>query len=351
MNNRHVGLCIAVVLIVATLIYLERSNAEMPVVFYSDAEDGTAPELAGIVGYINTDDSFRLKDHIGKEVILIDFWTYTCINCQRTLPYLTAWHEKYADQGLLIVGVHTPEFDFEKKTENVQKAVKQFGIRYPVVQDNDYQTWRAYANNYWPHKYLIDIHGNIVYDHVGEGGYKETEEKIQELLKERMNVLGLRENVAADFVPVTSVSSYAQSPETYFGSARNTNLGNGERGVVGVQDFTLPRNGNPNTLYLNGHWDIQPEFARTVDRAASILFYYGAKNVYMVARAEPAVNIQVLLDGKLVGRAAGRDLVNGYVTVRDEKLYELISHDEPGAHVLQLVPDRPGLDAFTFTFG
>jgi len=126
--------------------------------------------LVGIAGYINTEnyggDNFQLQDYIGKKVILVDFWTYTCINCQRTLPYITSWHEKYSDKCLLIVGVHTPEFEFEKKIENVKNAVQEFGIQYPVVQDNDYATWRAYKNNYWPHKYLIDINGDIVYDHV-----------------------------------------------------------------------------------------------------------------------------------------------------------------------------------------
>src|SRR3989338_2998501 len=137
---------------------------------YQLAKEITTPD-----GFINTDDKpIILNDLIGKKVILMDFWTYSCINCQRTTPYLNSWYEKYKDAGLEIIGMHTPEFDFEKKYENVEKAVKQFGIKYPVVLDNDRATWQAYKNYYWPHKYLIDIDGFIIYDHIGEGGYAET---------------------------------------------------------------------------------------------------------------------------------------------------------------------------------
>ena len=144
----------------------------------------SAREIVPGGGFINTE-PFKLKDFIGKKVILLDFWTYSCINCQRTTPYLNAWYEKYKDQGLVIVGVHTPEFDFEKVYENVANAVKEEGIKYPVVQDNDYATWQTYENRFWPRKYLIDIDGYIIYDHIGEGAYDETERLIQTALKER----------------------------------------------------------------------------------------------------------------------------------------------------------------------
>src|SRR3989344_5825680 len=148
-----------------------------------------AKELIGAGRFINTE-PFRLRDQIGKKVILIDFWTYSCINCQRTPPYLNSWWDKYNDKGLLIVGVHTPEFEFEKNYDNLLRAVQKFEIEYPVVQDNSYSIWRSYRNQYWPRKYLIDIDGYIVYDHIGEGAYEETEMKIQELLNERMVALG-----------------------------------------------------------------------------------------------------------------------------------------------------------------
>ena len=145
-----------------------------------------APELTGIDSYINTANNqpVKLSDLNGK-VVLLDFWTYTCINCIRTIPYLNDWYDRYSDQGFVIVGVHSPEFDFEKNLENVQDAVKEFGIKYPVVLDSEHKTWDAYSNNYWPRHYLIDSQGYIRDDHIGEGGYNETEKTIQTLLAER----------------------------------------------------------------------------------------------------------------------------------------------------------------------
>jgi len=189
---------IAIVLIAVVIFFIEFSKApvieeelgvmdESDRVLMKEAEYPRALEIVDPEGYINVD-NITLSEHIGKKVILIDFWTYSCINCQRTFPYLRAWHEKY--DGLLIVGVHTPEFNFEKEYENVVDATERFGITWPVVQDNDKQTWRAYQNRFWPRKYLIDIDGFIRYDHIGEGAHEETERKIQELLKERRQVSG-----------------------------------------------------------------------------------------------------------------------------------------------------------------
>ncbi len=144
------------------------------------------PELSGIGGYINTGGNpISLADYKGKSVVLVDFWTYSCINCQRTLPYITSWYEKFKDKGLVVVGVHTPEFVFERVAKNVEDATKKWAINYPVVLDNDYATWNAFANRYWPHVYLVDINGYIVYDHIGEGNYFETEEAIKKALEER----------------------------------------------------------------------------------------------------------------------------------------------------------------------
>src|SRR3989338_266338 len=153
---------------------------------YELAKEITTPD-----DFINTDSKpITIGEFVGKKVVLIDFWTYSCINCQRTTPYLNAWDEKYKDKGLVIIGIHTPEFEFEKDYNNVKAAVEKFGIQFPVVLDNDYSTWTAYRNQYWPRKYLIDIDGYIVYDHIGEGAYEETEKKIQEALSERMTILG-----------------------------------------------------------------------------------------------------------------------------------------------------------------
>ena len=151
-----------------------------------------AIELVSPDGYINVD-NITIKELIGKKVILVDFWTYSCVNCQRTLPFLTRWYDKYEGEGLEIIGVHTPEFKFEQDYNNVLRATQKWNVKYPVVQDNSYKTWQAYENRYWPRKYIIDIDGFIVYDHIGEGAYEETEKKIQELLKERAKVLNQKD--------------------------------------------------------------------------------------------------------------------------------------------------------------
>ncbi len=153
-------------------------------------DHGPAPEFSGITTWQNSP-PLTMQALKGK-VVLVDFWTYTCINCLRTLPYITKWYEKYKDQGLVIVGVHTPEYAFERKTSNVLTAIKRFGIKHPVAQDNEYSTWKAYENQYWPAAYLVDRSGKIVYKHFGEGGYKEMESAIQTLLKEKVGISGLR---------------------------------------------------------------------------------------------------------------------------------------------------------------
>jgi len=196
MNNKYRNIILALFLIAiaGSIVYLQSrksfrfsgNNTESTGVAISKEAKAKkykpAQEISTPDGFVNTD-SISIGELIGKKVILVDFWTYSCINCQRTTPYLNAWYEKYHDQGLEIIGLHTPEFEFEKDYNNVKAAVEKFGIKFPVVLDNDYSTWAAYRNQYWPRKYLIDIDGYIVYDHIGEGAYDETEAKIQEALR------------------------------------------------------------------------------------------------------------------------------------------------------------------------
>lgn len=333
---------------------------------YSPGQEITTPD-----GFINTDADCRpdrgpictpesglyLSQLIGKKVILVDFWTYSCINCQRTTPYLNAWYEKYRDLGLEIVGIHTPEFDFEKEYNNVKQAVEKFGIQFPVVLDNDYSTWRSYKNRYWPRKYLIDIDGYIVYDHIGEGGYEETELKIQDALMERFERLGMNQQLDKMLkepvsVGITNKESAASSPEVYFGSDRNELLANGKPNIPGLQTFLIPKDPQLNFLYFDGEWDVQPEFAKNVSTPARIIFRYRAQEVYMVASGERPIDIQILVDGQPVTTAAGTDVLNGRVTVADDRLYHLISDPKAaGEHTLELLINTPGLKAFTFTFG
>src|SRR3989344_1619268 len=310
-----------------------------------------AREIVSPAGFINTN-GIAIQELIGKKVILVDFWTYGCINCQRTLPYLTSWYDKYRESGLEIIGVHTPEFAFEKEIENVQWAVDKYGIKYPVVLDNDYGTWRNYQNRYWPRKYLIDIDGYIVYDHIGEGGYQETERKIQELLQERMIRLNENGSVASGSVAPENIEQTTQgqrSPEIYFGSQRNEHFGNGTSGLVGIQQLVTPADIRLNTLYLDGNWNIQGEYATNLSAVAKIIFRYQGQKVFIVASADSPVTVTVLRDGQPVGDAAGSDVIDGTVTIQEDRLYRLVEDSESfGEHILELIISQPALEAYTF---
>jgi thiol-disulfide isomerase/thioredoxin len=302
-----------------------------------------AKELSTPDAFINTGTTTIAGLIAQGHVVLVDFWTYSCINCQRTIPYLNAWYTKYKDQGLVIVGVHTPEFDFEKEFANVAEAVKKFGIEYPVVLDNDYSTWQAYGNRYWPHEYLIDIDGFVVHDHIGEGGYEETEAAIQKALAERATRLGatttLDTSLAASAIhsgPSTSVLT----PETYFGSARNEFIGNISRGVPGTQTATLPDALSPDTTYLSGTWDIQDQFAKSAG-AGKIVVQYQGQIINLVASSETPMTLSLSQDGTSAGT----------VVVHDAQLYQLKDNGTPGTHTIEITVPSAGLRAFTLTFG
>lgn len=331
-----------------------------------------AKEITTLDAFINTGvdaagkpKPITISELVGKKVILVDFWTYSCINCQRTQPYLNAWYEKYKDKGLEIVGVHTPEFDFEKNLDNVKAAVVKEGIKYPVVLDNDFSTWTAYQNRFWPRKYLIDIDGYIVYDRIGEGGYDETEQEIQKLLAERADVLnisnaGIPQGVVKPAEDLQAVNG--GTLETYFGSARNQTLGNGTRGVTGTQTFTKPTAGNvaQHVLYLGGTWNVQPEYAESASAGATITLSYKAQNVFFVAKAAGnsganGVTIKITRDGKALGAEAGEDvkMVGGESTalIKEARLYKLIEDKAVGEHTIEITIPAGALEAFTFTFG
>src|SRR5882762_6086106 len=245
-----------------------------------------APDLVGISGYVNTTPE-DLKNAMKNKVVLYDFWTYSCINCIRTLPYITAWNEKYADKGLLIIGVHSPEFEFEKDINNVKDAVQKYGIKYPVVLDSDHQTWSAFSNQYWPREYITDYQGYIRHDHIGEGNYDETEKVIQQLLDERSQHLGL--SVVADQplvnIPEHQFSSF-QTPELYFGydfaQGRNY-LGNSEGFNPGQTImYSLPDKQNSDHYYLEGKWQNLSDSMKLVSDNGKIVLSYSAKSVHIV---------------------------------------------------------------------
>lgn len=315
-------------------------------------------EIAKPSGFVNTD-NIKIGDLVGKKVIIVDFMTYSCINCIRTFPYLNAWYEKYHDQGLEIIGIHTPEFAFEKNIDNVRKAMRDFGIKFPVVLDNDYATWNAYGNNYWPRKYIIDIDGYIAFDHIGEGDYEETEAKIQELLAEKM----VRDNQSTDLVDrgmvkVTSTQpKNVGSPEVYFGAGRNEYLTNGIAQQSGVQKLIFPGSINLNELNLVGNWNFEDEFAQTLGIQDKVIYRYSAQSVYFVASSELPNKVEVLRDGApLTKDMAGSDIIfadgKSYLLIQEDRLYNVISDKAGvGEHILQFIIENPGLKAFTFTFG
>jgi thiol-disulfide isomerase/thioredoxin len=313
-----------------------------------------APELVGISGYINTTPD-ALNESMKNKVVLYDFWTYSCINCLRTLPYLKEWNEKYADKGLLIIGIHSPEFDFEKDINNVQMAVQKYNITYPVVLDSDHDTWDAFGNRYWPAEYMTDYLGHIRHVHFGEGDYNTTETAIQQLLEQRAHALGLNVNVNMSLVDLAPHEfSDQQTPELYFGYDFAT-----DRSFIGNQEgfqpdktvtYSLPSSMQQDYFYLDGDWQNLPDSMKLSSATGKIVLPYFAKDVNIVA-AGPNVNVQVLLDGNPVGTSdAGQDTQNSTVQVSENRLYNVISSQQAGAHTITLIAP-PGFQIYTFTFG
>ncbi len=306
-----------------------------------------APELTGTQAWINSP-PLKLSDLKGK-VVIVDFWTYSCINCIRTLPYMNTWYQKYKDQGLVIIGVHTPEFAFEHELANVQKAVTDFGIQYPVVQDNNYSTWMAYNNEFWPAKYIIDKEGNIRYEHFGEGNYDETEMIIQDLLGEQVG------QITKVNAPAEDLSKIGTS-ETYFGYNRSEFMGNTDQYMKDqFHTFTLPSTFANDTFYLGKEWNIGGEYITSGKTSAQLAMNYQANKINIVAdQTDKPVVAKVLLDGKPVtAQNRGKDVAaNGTVTINKAALYNLIdTGTDYGRHTVTLEVMTPGLKAFTFTFG
>jgi len=334
--EKKIGIIILAILIFTSLIYFTSSKKIDRNFEKENYTSVPAPEISTPNGFVNTDgEEITLAGYQGKKVVLLDIWTYSCINCQRTIPYLNDWYEKYSDKGLEIIGLHTPEFAFEHKIENVQNAVDRFGIKYPVVLDNDYSTWRALGNQYWPRKYLIDLDGNIIYDHIGEGDYEETEKAIQK-------ALGISEEINnSDLENVLVVErKKVKSHEIYFGASRNKSFANGLQSRLGIQDLIIPETILPNLLYLGGEWNINNEYSETVSSSV-IRFNFTAKNVYMVLSAEKNTQAQIYIDGEFYKN----------LDVQDEKLYSIFDGENYGQYDLEIRIPESEFKAFTFTFG
>ncbi len=310
--------------------------------------ENTAPEFAGVTKWLNTPNSISLKDLRGK-VVLVDFWTYTCINCIRTLPHVTSWYDKYKDNGFVVIGVHTPEFAFEKDTANVETAIKRFNIHYPVAQDNDYSTWNAYNNQYWPAEYLIDSKGVIQKTEFGEGNYDDMEMAIRDLLKEAS---GKNINTPLDNLKNTAPVSQI-SPESYLGAKRMEFLDAPGMVTVGQNNYTLNEKVSSDHFSFGGEWNITGENAVAVKN--SVLDYnFNAGHVYLVMRpGTVSGQVAVLLDGKPIETSvSGKDVVNGVITINQDRLYDLVDlKGKTENHLLRLEFKTPGVEAFAFTFG
>jgi len=409
--NKKIILSLVIISIIGAILYLENQNSTSN---YGDVDslkvssqkdlskviDGVeyllSPELTGISGYVNTEDKeIKISDFEGK-VVLVDFWTYTCINCIRTLPYLTSWDEKYNDKGLVIIGIHAPEFEFEKDKDNVQKAIDKYGINYAVVQDNDKGlviigihapefefekdkdnvqkaidkyginyavvqdndkvTWEAFNNRYWPAKYLIDSQGYIRYMHFGEGNYEETEKKIQDLLKEagsKTSEIGLTEE--------TATLRYKTTPELYAGAIfalpRGQYIGN-KKTPGRYENYSLPiKLDEKNVIYLDGLWTHNAENLYLNGTIGTIALDFTASEVNIVAAPNEGfedVQMDIFIDGNYIDReSAGGDVRfeanRAFITLDGDRLYNLYKGDY-GNYRLDLKVLQ-GLSFNAFTFG
>ena len=290
---------------------------------------GPAPDFTGITKWLNSE-PLKLPELQGK-VVLVDFWTYSCINCIRTFPYITKWYQDYKDKGFVLVGVHTPEFAFEKVTSNVETAIKRYGITYPVAMDNNYKTWSAYNNKFWPAHYLIDQNGEIVYTHFGEGKYEETELAIRTLL-----------GLEGEFeMPPAPDPNQAATPEIYLGTARLKDFGGTETPTTDDQIYAFPKKLAKNKFALEGRWKFDPEAVMHTQGFGRIRLNFTASKVFMVAQASEPSTIKVYVDGKL----------HKGVTVSGSDLYPLYEAPVGGNHTMEIEFPNGGVQVFTFTFG
>ena len=324
-------------------------------IFIDKSKFKMAPDLVGIAHYLNTTPE-QLASEIEGKVVLYDIWTYSCINCIRTLPYITAWNDKYSDEGLLIIGIHSPEFEFEKDKENVELAISKHGITYPVVMDNDWETWRAFENNYWPRKYIADHEGFIRYDHIGEGAYQETEKIIQQLLEERSTSLGMQMTSAESLVDIEEFEHTSfRTPELYFGYklAQGRNQLGSEEGFNQnkITTYQEPSNLDLHKFYLVGDWTNLQDSMRLESDSGSIKVLYHAKEVNIVTANN--AELEIFLDGiPLSEKYSGVDIdTKNTITVTDPDLYNIISSGKSATHELEIKINQKGFEMYTFTFG
>jgi thiol-disulfide isomerase/thioredoxin len=320
-------------------------------------DEGTIPDLNGAIGWLNSA-PLSAKTLRGK-VVLVDFWTYTCINSLRPLPYVRVWAAKYKDAGLVVIGVHTPEFSFEKEAANVQNAVHELKVVYPIAIDSKYRIWNAFNNEYWPAQYLVDAKGRIRYHHFGEGDYGEIEGVIQELLKENGAT-----GVASDTTSVSAVGIEAapdwtdgRSPETYIGYGHARNFASPEKvRKDSVQLYSAPVRPSLNQWGLSGSWNVNAESAVLQTAPGKIVFRFHSRDLHLIiapTKDGKPVRFRVTLDGAAPGENCGVDTVpDGSGQIREPRLYQLIRQKGPIAdRTFEIEFLDPDVQALDFTFG
>jgi len=315
------------------------------------------PGFDGATGWLNSEP--LTPDGLRGKVVLVDFWTYTCINWLRTLGYVRAWHEKYKDQGLVVVGVHTPEFPFERDADNVRWAVQDMRVEYPIALDPDYAVWRAFANNYWPAVYIADAEGRIRHNQFGEGGYEECEMMIQMLLREagRDEVADDLVSVAPDGLEAQADWENLQTPETYLGYQQAERFAaSGGAEFDEPFDFVAPDALGLNQWALSGNWTIGSGAAVLNEADGRVVFRFHARDVHLVMGPPSrgtSVPFRVLVDGEAPGDAHGDDVdEDGGGTLTEQRLYQLIR--QPGSitdRTFEIAFEAPGAEAYAFTFG
>jgi cytochrome c biogenesis protein CcdA/thiol-disulfide isomerase/thioredoxin len=336
----------------ATMMRAVDRQAALPV-------EGKFPGLNGAVEWLNSPP--LTAEALRGKVVLVDFWTYSCINCLRTLPYVKAWAEKYRDQGLVVIGVHAPEFAFERNIDNVRKATKDLGVTYPVAIDNNYAIWRAFDNNYWPAHYFIDAQGRVRFHHFGEGEYEKSEAVIRQLLAEAGHADVTKVAMTADHamqgVEMPADNGALQSPETYVGYARAENFASpGGARQDQPKDYASPAHPALNEWGFAGIWKIGEENA-TLERAnGSIVYRFHARDLHLVlgpgADGKP-VRFRVTIDGRAPGASHGTDVSDdGSGTVTGQRLYQLVrQRGDIADRTFSIEFLDPGVQAYAFTFG
>jgi cytochrome c biogenesis protein CcdA/thiol-disulfide isomerase/thioredoxin len=318
--------------------------------------EGELPSLSGATQWINSQP--LTPQALRGKVVLVDFWTYSCINCIRSLPYVNAWAQKYRDHGLVVIGVHSPEFAFEKDPANVAKAVRDFGITYPVAVDSDYAIWQAFNNEYWPAHYFIDAHGQIRGHHFGEGDYAGSEDLIRRLLRDAGYT-----NLPDGYVKPNASGAEAagsgdanRSPETYVGYARGENFASGQIAHDDSWNYHAPDTLQINQWALNGHWNVGKQSAQLDQSNGSVTYRFQGRDLHLVlgpgSNGKP-IRFRVTLDGKAPGADHGSDIdADGNGTVTSQRLYQLVRQAQgTGDRVFQITFLDPGVHVYAFTFG